>query len=252
MAYSLNATVLPSAALGYLTLWPSGQAQPNVSTLNSYDGRTKANAAIVPAGTNGGVNVYVSDATNLILDIGGYFVPAGTASALAFYPVTPCRIADTRGAAGALGGPFIAALSSRSFPVQSSACNLPAAAEAYSLNVTALPHTALGYLTTWPTGQAQPNVSTLNALTGAITANAAIVPAGTGGAVSIFMSDNSDVILNVNGYFAAPASGGLSLYTTTPCRVLDTRGGSGVFWACWRSMSRAACARCQAPRRPTC
>jgi hypothetical protein len=228
VAYSLNVTVVPDAALTYLTLWPSGQTQPNVSTLNS-DGRVKANAAITPAGSNGGVSVFVSDATQVILDIDGYFVPDGTTSALAFYPVTPCRMVDTRQAAGPLGGPFLAGGSSRSFPLQTSSCGIPAGARAYSLNVTAVPHATLNYLTSWPTGQAQPNVSTLNSSTGAVAANAAVVPAGTGEAVSIFVSDAADVILDVNGYFAAPSANGLDLYTTTPCRVLDTRSSSGVF-----------------------
>ena len=105
-------------------MWPSGQPQPLVSTLNS-DGRVKANAAIIPAGTNGGVSVYVTNETQVILDIDGYFVPEGTASALAFYPVTPCRVVDTRNAVGPLGGPYHAAGTSRSFPVQSSSCGLP-------------------------------------------------------------------------------------------------------------------------------
>ncbi len=228
VAYSLNVTVVPNASLNYLTLWPTGQAQPYVSTLNS-DGRVKANAAITPAGTNGGVSVYVSDATQVILDIDGYFLPAGTASALTFYPLTPCRIADTRNASGSLGGPAITGGSSRSFPVQSSSCGIPPLAKAYSLNVTAVPHKTLNYLTSWPTGETQPYVSTLNSSTGAVTANAAVVPVGTSGAVSIFVSDTSDVILDVNGYFAPPATGGLSLYPVTPCRVIDTRSGSGAF-----------------------
>ena len=222
-AYSLNVTVLPSKTLGYLTIWPTGQNQPNVSTLNSPDGRIKANAAIVPAGTNGAVSVYVTDATQVILDIDGYFLPAGSSGGLAFYPLTPCRIADTRNAAGSLGGPSINGGASRAFPILSSNCNVPTTAKAYSLNFTAVPHSTLNYLTTWPTGEAQPNVSTLNAGTGAVTANAAIVPAGTSGDVSVFVSDTSDVILDINGYFAPPGSGGLSLYTVAPCRVIDTR-----------------------------
>ena len=223
VAYSLNVTVVPNGSLNYLTLWPSGETRPYVSTLNSYDGRVKANAAITPAGTNGGVGVFVSDATNVILDIDGYFVPAGTASALAFYPVTPCRVADTRGVAGPLGGPSISANNSRAFPVQSGSCDIPSTAKAYSLNLTAVPRHTLNYLTTWQTGQAQPNVSTLNSPTGAVVANAAIVPAGTGGDLSIFVSDDADVILDINGYFAPLATGGLSLYAVTPCRVIDTR-----------------------------
>ena len=222
LAYSLNITVVPNPSLGYLSVWPSGQTQPLVSTLNS-DGRVKANAAVTPAGSNGGVNVYVSDASNVILDIDGYFMPANTASALAFYPLAPCRVADTRNAAGALGGPYIAGSTSRAFPVQSSNCKIPASARAYSLNFTAVPHGGLGYLSTWPTGQAQPYVSTLNASTGEVTANAAIVPAGTNGEISIYVSDDSDVVLDISGYFAPPASGGLSLYSATPCRIVDTR-----------------------------
>ena len=228
VAYSLNVTVVPSGSLGYLTLWPTGQAQPAVSLLNS-DGRVKANAAIVGAGTHGGVSVYVTNATQVILDIDGYFVPAGTASALSFYPLTPCRIADTRNPTGPLGGPSISSNTSRAFPVQSGSCHIPSTAQAYSLNVTAVPHGTLGYLTTWPTGQSQPVVSTLNAPTGAVTANAAIVPAGTGGNISVFVSNTADVVLDVNGYFAPPATGGLSLYTVAPCRVIDTRTGAGAF-----------------------
>lgn len=222
VAYSLNVTVVPNGSLNYLTLWPSGQARPNVSTLNS-DGRVKANAAIVPAGASGSVSVFVTDSTHIILDIDGYFVPAGTASALDFYQLPPCRIADTRQAAAPLGGPFLAANTIRNFPVQTSNCNLPSTAKAYSLNVTAVPHSTLNYLTAWPSGQKPPNVSTLNASTGAVTANAAIVPAGAGGSISIYVYDDADVILDVSGYFAPPATGGLSLYTAAPCRVIDTR-----------------------------
>ncbi len=152
LAYSLNTTVIPSAALGYLTMWPAGQAQPNVSTLNSFDGRIKANAAIVPAGTNGAVSIYVTDATHVVLDIDGYYVPAGTPSSLAFYPMTPCRVADTRQGTGPLAGPSLGGGSSRMFPILSSSCNIPSTAQAYSMNFTAVPAGPLLYLTTWATG----------------------------------------------------------------------------------------------------
>ncbi|MDX1983169.1 MAG: hypothetical protein SFV51_23050 [Bryobacteraceae bacterium] len=75
-AYSLNITVIPrSAALGFLTVWPSGQTRPVVSTLNSFDGRIVANAAIVPASAAGSISVYVTDAADVIVDINGYFAP---------------------------------------------------------------------------------------------------------------------------------------------------------------------------------
>ena len=66
-----------------------------VSLLNSADGRTKANAAIVPAGANGSISFYATDQTDLIVDINGYFVPSTAITGLAFYSLTPCRVADT-------------------------------------------------------------------------------------------------------------------------------------------------------------
>ena len=225
-AYSLNVTVVPSGPLGYLTIWPTGETQPVVSTMNSLDGRIKANAAIVPAGTSGSVSVFVTNTTNVVLDIDGYFAPA-SAQTLQFYPLKPCRIADTRKANGDLGGPFLSGQQERDFPVLESAC-IPqgVAPQAYSFNFTAVPHPSgqgLGYLTVWPEGESRPLVSTLNNLTGTIVANAAIVPAGTGGAIAVYPDANTDLVIDINGYFAAPASGGLSLYTETPCRVIDTR-----------------------------
>jgi hypothetical protein len=228
LAYSLNLTVVPHGTLGYVTLWPTGQTQPVVSTLNSLDGRIKSNAAIVPAGTGGAVSVFATDTTDAILDINGYFDSYTDPSALQFYPLTPCRVADTRNGSGALGGPSLLASQSRIFPIMSSVCGIPGNALAYSLNFTAIPQGPLGYLTVWPNGQSQPVVSTLNALTGAITANAAIVPAGTAGAIELFVTNATDMAIDINGYFAAPVSGGLSLYNLTPCRIEDTRNPSGT------------------------
>jgi hypothetical protein len=225
-SYALNVTVVPRGTLDYLTVWPTGATRPVVSTLNS-DGRVKANAAIVPAGTGEAISVYATNTTDVILDITGYFT-TGTNSALAFFPLTPCRVADTRGAIGPLGGPILHREQARDFPVQTSACNIPSAAQAYSMNFTVIPKNgkSLGYLTVWPKGQAMPTVSTLNATTGTITANAAIVPAGTGGDIETYAYGNdTDLIIDINGYFAPASSGSnpMSLYNLEPCRVLDTR-----------------------------
>jgi hypothetical protein len=228
LAYSLNLTVAPHGTLGYVTLWAAGQVQPVVSTLNSLDGRIKSNAAVVPAGAGGGVSVYATDATDAILDINGYFVSYTDPAALQFYALTPCRVADTRGAVGTLGGPSLVGGQTRMFPVVSSACNVPNTALAYSLNFTAIPAGFLGYLSVWPDGESQPLVSTLNAVTGAVTANAAIVPAGTDGAIELFVTNNADMAIDINGYFAPPGNGGLSLYNLTPCRIEDTRQPAGM------------------------
>ena len=119
---------------------------------------------------------------------------------LTFIPMVPCRAVDTRQASGTFGGPDMVG-GSRDFPLQSSSCNIPSTAVAYSLNVTAVPKEVLGFLSIYPTGQNQPSASTLNSWEGGAVANSAIVAGGTNGSVTVFVSEESDVILDVNGYF---------------------------------------------------
>ena len=229
-AYSLNVTVVPHGALGYLTVWPAGLAQPVISTMNSPDARTKASAVIVQAGTNDAVSIYASNTTDVILDVNGYFGAAGSQT-YKFYPLPPCRVIDTRGASGELGGPNLAGGAQRNFPVMSSSC-MPQGVtiQAYSFNFTVVPYPSgqsLRYLTVWPQGQNQPVVSTLNNPTATTVANAAIVPAGTNGGISVYVSDSTQLVVDINGYFAAPNTEGLTLYPTAPCRVIDTRSNHG-------------------------
>ena len=72
-------------------------------------------------------------------------------STLQFYPLTPCRVLDTRNANGDLGGPYLVSGQERDFPVLESTCNIPSTAQAYSMNFTVVPYQgqALGYLTVW-------------------------------------------------------------------------------------------------------
>ena len=224
-AYSMNVTVVPQVTLGYLTIWPAGQTPPVVSAMNSVDGRVKADAAIVPAGASGDVSVYVTDTADVVVDINGYFTPP-TGSTLAFYPLPPCRVADTRYSSypQGLGPPSLTGGVERQFPIlNATTCNIPSNAAAFSLNFTVVPHGSLGFLTVWPTGQNRPTVSTLNDVLGNVIANAAIVVAGTGSEVSAYATDNTDLVIDIDGYFAPAGTGGLSLYATAPCRVLDTR-----------------------------
>jgi hypothetical protein len=97
--------------------------------------------------------------------------------------------------------------------------------------------TPLGCLTAWPTGEMQPFVSTLNAPDGVALANAAIVPAGSGGQLSFYASNTTDPVVDINGYFAPPAAGGLNFYAVTPRRIVDRvflRRLKGHFEELWK------------------
>ena len=81
---------------------------------------------------------------------------SGAPPGLRFVPVTPCRIIDTRSAAGPFGGPSIAGGSTRNVAILSSGCGILTSAAAYSLNVTVVPSGGLSYLTLWPQGRLNP------------------------------------------------------------------------------------------------
>ena len=211
-AYSFNFTVVPPVGgpAANLTTWPAGLSTgiPNVSTLNYY-GSVIANAAIVPSGTGAAINVFASLPTDMLFDINGYFAPQSS-SGLHFYPITPCRIADTRtgaGFSGQFGPPSLAGQTTRTFNVLSSPCaaGIPSTVAAYSFNFTVVPPAGgpAANLTTWPAGLStgMPNVSTLNYY-GSVIAGMALVPAGTNGAINVFASYPTDMLFDINGYFA--------------------------------------------------
>src|SRR5262249_10842453 len=81
--------------------------------------------------------------------------PTPPATRLAFYPLPPCRVVDTRlpGSGGRL-----AAGSTRTINIPG-LCGVLTSAQAYSFNITVVPPAPLSFLTIWPAGQSQPNVS---------------------------------------------------------------------------------------------
>ncbi|HEX2834861.1 MAG TPA: tail fiber domain-containing protein [Thermoanaerobaculia bacterium] len=75
-AYSLNVTAVQPIGAGHLRVYPAGAGAPTVATLTFIANQNVANAAIVPAGTDGGVVVYAGQTTHVVLDINGYFIAA--------------------------------------------------------------------------------------------------------------------------------------------------------------------------------
>src|SRR5256712_3707645 len=76
-AYSVNIAVFGSApgpTDDFLMEYPAGSPQPNVANLNFVGGQTLSNAAIVPAGTNASIDIYVYRSTHVIIDVNGYFI----------------------------------------------------------------------------------------------------------------------------------------------------------------------------------
>ena len=186
-AWAVNITIVPTGSPVQLTLWPDGQALPAVVTINNSEpGRILARNAIVGAGPNGAIRAYsAGGSTHIIVDVNGYF--STDSDGLVYFPLTPCRVADTRNPTGPFGGPALIGGSggggnpsaARSFSITGSGGGAPSNATAFMLNSTVVPISPgepLGYMTVFPTGSASlPFVSTLNNIpTGRILANGGI------------------------------------------------------------------------------
>lgn len=93
-----------------------------------------------------------------------------------FFLVSPCRVVDTRNAAGPTGGPPLGANTQRDFPIIGY-CGIPSGAAAVVMNITVAEPTDFGDLRISPAGQAVPLASTINWVTtdSAVT-NGAIIP----------------------------------------------------------------------------
>jgi hypothetical protein len=139
----------------------------------------------------------------------GANLPVGT-NALVFVAMTPCRIADTRagsGFSGAFGPPSLAgsAVPGRTFPIQSNTtCPIPSIAQAYSFNLTVVAPAPFGYITAYPTPGPLPLAATVDWAQSLIVGNAAIVSAGSNGSVNVYANADTDLVIDINGYYAAP------------------------------------------------
>ncbi len=231
-AMVFNVTLVPRNGIAdFVTIYPTGEAQPDFWTIRSPDGQTVANTAIVKLGANNSINVYTSHDTDLLIDAFAYFTDDSTAANLAYYPVTPCRVVETRAEyrspAGPFGPPTMAKGETRRFKFPGNGyCNVPAGAAAYSVTLTAVPPASLAYITAWAAGVTQPVVSNMNSFAGRTLANNILVPVSSDGSMDVYTYDYTDILIDINGYFAPDNGSGLFYYPVTQCRASDTRSSA--------------------------
>ncbi|HMV87797.1 MAG TPA: putative Ig domain-containing protein [Blastocatellia bacterium] len=158
-------------------------------------------------------------------------------SGLMFYPLpAPVRLLDTRNGTSpnACSQPNapIAGGSSRTQPARDF-CGIPAAA-AVTGNITTV-QSGGGYLTLYPSDAQQPLVANSNYAVNEIINNVFTVGLGNAdGAFKIFVTTNTDVVVDITGYYAPPpmsGAGGLYFHPLPkPIRLLETRAGfAGAF-----------------------
>ena len=259
-AVVVNITAVNPSSTGYLTAFAAGQTVPYISTVNFTAGKTVANEATIALGNTGDSNygnmtIYnFTGSTDVVVDVQGYYAPNGFLHNGPF-PMTgghgagynavtdvhtgtnhPVRVLDTRPGSGQQGAGETLGPDSTlnfypgtgTFPYGTPA--VPADATAVVLNVTAATSTADSYLTAWATGGSQPLASSLNFTAGNVVPNRVIVPINPDTKqVSIYnFAGDTNVVVDLDGYYARHEDGSLYYPLVTPTRVVDTRPGSGA------------------------
>jgi hypothetical protein len=201
-AVSLNVAVTGPDAAGFITVFPCG-TRALASNLNYTAGETVANAVIAPVSLAGTVCFYSSATTDLVVDINGWFV-AGEA----FTAIGPKRVFDTRpghspDALRNVGTTKLAANTMMKVQLTDLAGYIPGTGVgAVSLNIAVTGPEAAGFITVYPCGT-RTAVSSLNFAAGQTVANAVIAPVSLAGTVCFYSSATTDLIVDINGWFAS-------------------------------------------------
>lgn len=202
-AVVLNVTVAEPDGYGHFTVYPCGAKRPTASNLNYSPGQVVANSAVAQLGTTGKVCVFTHAAAHVIVDVSGMLTDVFVGLD------APARLVDSRPGADTIDGDveadgFRRKGTTLQFPVTGRA-KIPANATAVALNVTAVAPAEAGYLTLYPRNAKLPNASNVNFTSGGVVANTVIAGIGGDGMVCLYSSADTDVIVDVAGYFVGTA-----------------------------------------------
>jgi hypothetical protein len=236
-----NATVVNfiSSGFNYITLFPCDGTPPIVSNLNFRDNQIIPNFFIAGLCADGGFRIYSSAATDLIIDVTGYFAPPGQGG-LYFHPLpAPVRLLDTRPGETACDTPGapLATNGVKTVAAHRSClgATIPQSAKAIAGNATVVNFISSGFhwITLYPSGALQPNASNLNFSANQIVPNAFVTGLSNDGRFDIYSHAATDFIVDVTGYFSDEAVdvNGQGLFfnlLSKPVRLLDTRSGASA------------------------
>ncbi|MCB0977896.1 MAG: CAP domain-containing protein [Acidimicrobiales bacterium] len=151
-----------------------------------------------------------------------------------YVPITPCRVADSRG--GPSFGPYSGAWitvagTGPDFDAQGGrpgGCGIPETATAVEASISAVSPSASGYLRVWPGFETEPTATFLNYTARKGTTNTGAVPLGYGSLSLGNHVGRTHVVVDVQGYYTA-SEPGARYFSLTPCRLADTRLSGGAF-----------------------
>ncbi len=221
-AAAVNVTVVTPSGSGYATVYPCSVGRPLASSLNFAAAAVVPNLVTVPLDGDGFVCFYATTATDVLIDVMGWY--GGTTGDL-FRAAGPSRLVDTRQEAGGAGA--LAAGGVLRVPVVGGA-GAPAgtSVRAAALNITVTRPLGAGYLSVYPCESGPPATSNANFTWARTVANQVVVAVGASAQVCVLSSAETDLIVDLLGWYGP--TGGARFTPVPPSRALDTRNAVGV------------------------
>jgi len=247
-------TVVPSEP-GFLTLFPSDATQPTVANSNFTAGEVTNNFFTVGLGATGpdagAFKIFTSAATQVIIDLTGYYAPPG-AGGLYYHPLpAPVRLLQTfPGATGCFlngsqqlqgtndpnANPALdLAVDGRGAGLPSPCNSIPGDAVVLVGNATTVFPQApfgFGYLTIYPSDAARPTVASSNYGNNDIINGPFAVKLGADGKFKVYTFSTTHLVIDISGYYSTSpndANGVGLLFNPLPkpMRLLETRNIPG-------------------------
>lgn len=204
----------------FLTVYSCGSARPYVSHLNPRPSDPVPGLAIVPIDASDAACIYVDDTTEVIVDLTGWYAPAGSP----LHELTPLRVLDTRSAPRTPGLALGRPLDGTTIRIPLAGHALPAEARAVAAVVTLTNATQQTFATAAPCGSLS-GTSTVNTLPGLDRGAPAMVGLDAGGDLCVFVDRSADVIVDITGWYGddSPTTGVALVVPGSPLRELEAR-----------------------------
>jgi len=201
-----------SSGFNWATLYASGDPVPKSSSLNFTANEVVSNWFTAKLSGDGKFNIYSRASTHFVIDVAGYFSNEPVdenGMGLLYHPLAkPVRLLDTRSGGQACNAPGIplegygiASLTARGTCLGET---IPDSAKAIEGSATAVNFLSTGFnwITLYPFGTPQPNLSSLNFTANQIVLNWFTVGLSNDGKVSVYSQAPTHLILDLTGYFA--------------------------------------------------
>ncbi len=227
-AVVLNTTAVTPIAASFVTVWPAGGARPGTSNLNLVPGRTAPNLVTVKVGSGGRVSAYnAAGATDLLMDVVGYYADSAGPFGSRFLGVTPARLFDTRSGTGGVPATPLGPGGVARVDVTGRAGIPATGVTGVVMNVTVTQPSVGGWLTVYPDDVAPPEASNLNFVAGETVPNLVTVRVPPSGIVALRnAAGTTHVLADVVGYYTTEVTTNAGRFVAlTPERIYDTRSG---------------------------